>query len=249
MKTLIAAVAVCLAGLSVLAQSPTEQAEEALDRYLVLSYLRSPVWMEKYVDDKVMAGRLQSESPESYKEHYANQRELLGRLAAIDRERLADDLRLSVDLVVYKLALSLDGETLKREQMPVTSIGGPQYWLPQLARFSKLQTPRDHDLYIARLSDIPRLLEETTAQMRLGMEAGRVPPRVIIEPAIRQAQAQIVSSARLSPFYEPFRDRPVEDEQAARALTIINTGIIPAYDAFARFLENEYLPACRESFG
>ncbi len=226
-----------------------EEAEAVLDAYLMLEYLRSPVWMEKYVDQKLMAGRLPSEAPRAYEDHDRRQRQVLERLRAIDTDRLDDDLRLSLDLVAYKLELSLEGSRLYREQMPVTSIGGPQYWLPQLGRFSPLRTPQDHDLYIMRLGEVPRVLDETIAQMRLGMQAGRVPPRVIIEPAIAQARNQVVPRPMLSPFYQPFAAREPADPQARRAFAVIEEQIVPAYERFAEFLETEYLPACRETVG
>jgi uncharacterized protein (DUF885 family) len=249
MKKLALLAAASVVTLSAFAQSAAERAEQVLDQYLMLEYMRSPVWMEKYVEQKLMAGRLPSEAPRAYEQHYRRQQQVLESLERIDRDQLDADTRLSIDLVEYKLELSLEGSRLYREQMPVTSIGGPQYWLPQLGRFSKLQTPQDYDLYINRLTEIPRVLAETTAQMRLGMEAGRVPPRVIIEPAIAQARNQVVPRPMLSPFYQPFASRPPADPQARRAFAVIEEQVVPAYEQFADFLESEYLPACRETVG
>ncbi len=249
MKQLATLVAACVMALSTLAQSAAEEASQVLDQYLMLEYMRSPVWMEKYVDQKIMAGRLPSEAPRAYEDHYRRQRQVLERIERIERDQLDDDTRLSIDLVEYKLELSLEGSRLYREQMPVTSIGGPQYWLPQLGRFSKLQTPRDYDLYIARLGEIPRVLDETIAQMRLGIENGRVPPRVIIEPAVAQARNQVVARPMQSPFYQPFASRSPDDPQARAAFAVIEEQVVPAYQRFAEFLQDEYLPACRETVG
>lgn len=232
-----------------LAQSVTEAAERLLDDYLLLEYTRSPIWMAKYVDDDSMAGDLPSEAPRAYEEHRRRQAALLERARGLDREGLDEDTRLGVELVEYRLELSLDAAALRREQMPVTSIGGPQYWLPQLARFSSLRTAADHEHYLSRLAQVDRVLAESIAQMRAGMAAGRVPPRVVIRPAIAQARAQVVESPTRSPFYEPFAARPAEDAQAERARRIIADEIVPAYAEFAEFLETEYLPACRESVG
>lgn len=249
MKKLALLAAASVTALSAFAQPAAERAEQVLDQYLMLEYMRSPVWMEKYVEQKLMAGRLPSEAPRAYEQHYRRQQQVLQSITQINRDLLDADTRLSIDLVEYKLELSLEGSRLYREQMPVTSIGGPQYWLPQLGRFSKLQTPQDYDLYIARLTEIPRVLAETTAQMRLGMAAGRVPPRVIIEPAVAQARNQVVPRPMLSPFYQPFASRLPADPQARRAFAVIEEQVVPAYEAFADFLENEYLPACRDTVG
>ncbi|MEO1583696.1 MAG: DUF885 domain-containing protein [Planctomycetota bacterium] len=249
MKQLFAVVIACVVSWCACAQLAADEAERVLDQYLLTEYMRSPVWLEKYVDQKIMAGRLPSEAPRAYADYYRRQQQILERIERMDLSSLDDDLRLSVELVQYKLDLSLEASALRREQMPVTSIGGPQYWLPQLPRFSKLQTPLDYDEYLSRLGEIPRVLAETEAQMRLGMEAGRVPPRVIIEPAVAQARAQVVARPMLSPFYQPFADRVPSDPQARRAFAVIEEEVVPAYELFAEFLESEYLPACRETVG
>jgi prolyl oligopeptidase len=248
MKTLIRSALVALAA-PVLAQSPTEAAEQALDDALMLAYARSPVWMEKYIEHPTMAGDLPDESPEAYAEYRERQAELLARVEGLAREGLDEDTLLTVDLVRYQLALDLEAADLFREQMPVNSIGGPQYWLPQLESFSKLLTERDRENYLSRLAQVPRTLEQSIVQMRAGITAGRVAPRPSVEPAVAQARAQAVESAERSPFFKPFLARPAGDPQAERARAIILQQIAPAYAAFADFLEREYLPACRETVG
>lgn len=248
MKTLIIAALLSLVT-PARAQSPTEAAERALDDALMLAYARSPIWMEKYVEHPTMAGDLPDESPEAYAEHRREQAELLARVDGLAREGLDEDTLLAVDLVRYQLALDLESADLFREQMPVNSIGGPQYWLPQLGSFSRLLTERDHENYLSRMSQVPRVLEQSIEQMRAGIAAGRVAPRPAVEPAVSQARAQAVDSAERSPFFKPFLARPESDPQAQRARSIIRDQIAPAYAAFADFLEREYLPACRETVG
>lgn len=225
------------------------EATRLLDGYLRLQYTRSPIWLAKYVDDPFLADDLPSESVESYAEHRRRQRQLLAEAEALALDGLDEETRLAVELVAYQLGLDLEVGELRREQMPVTSIGGPQYWLPQLARFSPMRTTEDETNYVSRLGQVARVLAETTEQMQAGVELGRVPPKAVIRPAIAQARAQVVEDATRSPFYQPFAARPMSDPLAEQARRVIQREIVPAYEAFADFLEDEYLPACRDSVG
>jgi uncharacterized protein (DUF885 family) len=116
-----------------------------------------------------------------------------------------------------------------------------------------LTTPAERTGYVDRLEAIPTHLAQITEQLRAGIQAGRVPPRVVLSKTLSGIRALCNEDARnnpeLSPFYKPFASAPPQDPLAARALAAIKGGITPAFQTFATFVETEYLPACRDTIG
>src|SRR5258705_1595079 len=76
----------------------------------------------------------------------------------------------------------------------------------------------------------------------------RVPPQIVAE-----VTKEILAEPEKSPFYKPFKDMPVSIPEATRqrlranAVVAIKTGVLPAYQEFAKFFHDEYEPECREA--
>jgi uncharacterized protein (DUF885 family) len=197
---------------------------------------------------------LRDESPQAYEARREYLAKTLKAAQLIDANALSEARRLDRDLLVYDLQLAVDGAKFFPEQLPIDSLSGPHIWLPQLPDRVPLTTPTQRAAYVSRLEAIPQYLEQITAQMRAGMQAGRVPPRILLTKSIGVTRllcnADVQETPQLSPFFKPFAGKPIEgDPLAQRALAAIRDGIIPAFDSFAAFLEKEYVPACRESIG
>jgi uncharacterized protein (DUF885 family) len=192
--------------------------------------------------------RLPDESPGAYRARRAEVAARLERLRALDRADWAEDDHLDADLLDYDLSRQLAGARFAPEQKPIDTLSGPQIWLPQMWMSLPFQTPRHYADYASRLEAIPALIEQHMTQMRLGLEAGRVPPRIVMHAAVEQclvqAQAEIEHDPTLSAFYRPFMTRG-DDEHAARARRAIAEGIVPAFRQLAEFLERDYIPRCR----
>ena len=137
--------------------------------------------------------------------------------------------------------------------MPITSISGPQIWLPQMGNQVPMQTAKHREDYLTRLKRVPILIGDEIDDMRLGIAERRVPPKVVVEPAIAQCLAQASPAIRddptTSPFYKPFLKMDPNDPIAIKARKVISDRIVPVYQELAVFLQNEYLPACRDSIG
>lgn len=161
--------------------------------------------------------------------------------------------RVDADLLAYQLRIELDGARFHPEQMPINQRSGPQVWLPQLADSLAFESADDLSDYAARLEAMPAAIDQEIEQMRLGMAAGRVPPRVVVVGTDDQASLlgdpEVAASPALSPFFKPFRALPADHPHARRAATAIREGIVPAYRRLADFLREQYIPACRETLG
>ena len=192
-------------------------------------------------------------SPQAISSRLAEAQDRLRRLNALESVGFTEDDRLDADLLRLELEQTLEAAKFHREQLPIDSRSGPQIWLPQMGDTLPLSTPKLRADYTARLQRVPVFIDQTIDQMRAGLAAGRVPPRVVMLGTVEQcrhlASADIRQTPSLSPFFAPLRSLPQTDEAARQARAAISDGIVPAYARLAEFLEREYIPSCRDTFG
>lgn len=197
--------------------------------------------------------RLPDPSPETVAAQRATASAILARVRLLDRSTLAGEDALDADLLEYTLDLAERGARFLPEQMPINALEGPHISLPQMYLQIPLASEQHVADYVARLEKIPALINQQIANMRAGVQAGRVPPRVILADTVSgvrtQCTPEIAARPSSSPFYTPLRARGDSDPLAARAQRAIADGIVPAFERLAAFLEKEYLPACRETIG
>ena len=99
------------------------------------------------------------------------------------------------------------------------------------------------------------MLDQVTADMRLGMADHLMPPRYLLEKVAAQCEDIATKPLTSSPFAEPLQKFPSDMSQADRGrLTIAIQGAIhnevdPAYAKFAAFVKNEYAPQGRTDPG
>jgi uncharacterized protein (DUF885 family) len=124
--------------------------------------------------------------------------------------------------------------------------------LPEDTEFSRVD---DYRNYLARLHEMPAVMDEYIALMRRGVEEGFTQPRVILGGRDAPIKAQLVENAPDSPFFQPFRDLPEavaggdRAQLLATAERVIGADVIPAYQRLYRFFHEEYLPGARETLG
>ncbi len=224
-----------------------------MDRYLLEMYDNNPGGYYQIVNDDSRLGEMQDVSAAAQQVWIDQEGELLADLQVLDQSNYSDADRTDFDLVQYRLMTSIAQNKFKSFQTPITSISGPQIWLPQMGSRVPMTTNAHRSMYIQRLKRVDVLIGDHIDNMRAGIQSGRVPPRVILSSTVAQVLAQCSGEIRndpaLSPFYKPFRSMNPENPQASEALDIINAEIVPVFLELALFLQNEYIPACRDSIG
>jgi len=124
-----------------------------------------------------------------------------------------------------------------------------------VAERMRMDKESDFAQWSIRLERFGDYLDQSTELLRLGVEKGIVPPRIIVERILDQVDALIVKDPRSSPFYEPYtRIPPTITERNRQALqrrgaAAIGDFVTPAFQRYKVFLESEYLPAARTTFG
>jgi len=224
-----------------------------MDRYLLEMYDHNPGSYYRIVHDESRLGELEDVSAAAQQFWIDQQRELLAGLRLLDQSGYSDADRTDFDLIQYRLMTSIERAKFKLYQTPITSISGPQIWLPQMGSRIPMSTKQHRAMYLQRLKQVDVLIGDHIDNMRAGIQSGRVPPRDIMMPTVNHALAQCSAAIRHdpaeSPFYEPFLSLDVEDPIAIEAKDIITSRIAPVFMELALFLQNEYIPACRDTVG
>jgi uncharacterized protein (DUF885 family) len=173
--------------------------------------------------------------------------DFLAKLAAISTTGFSDQDQLSHDLLIRVLEQRITDFKLKEYEMPINQQNGIHTGLADLPLSVPFDSVKHYEDYIARLQQIPRVLEQTTEVLRAGMKDKLMPVKFLIEKLPVQCQGIIDAD----PFLLPTKKYPAEisaDDQKrlTRQITeAINTEVFPAYKKFAAFLQTEYAPLGR----
>ena len=236
-----------------MASKNRSQLESLLDEDLADLRARSPV-SASMAGERQYDRLLPDATPEGFGDWVARSRDRLERLSSIDRDQLADpEDRISFDLLEYELGLRIAGEAFMGWQIPITQMWGPHLSLPQLPDRLTFTTEQHLRDYLARLEAIPWHLAQVQANMRAGMNAGRVPPKIVMgeswRPAAAAANPAYLMEPLAHPLARPFAewDGPGAEEMRGRAAEVIAGGVTPAFASIAEFMRSEYIPACRDT--
>lgn len=224
-----------------------------MDRYLLELYDNNPGGYYQIVGDESRLGELEDVSAPSQQIWNDAEKALLEDLRKLDQSSYTEADRTDFDLLQYRLMTSIAQSKYKAFQTPISSISGPQIWLPQMGSRLPMTTQKHREMYVQRLRGVDVLIGDHMDNMRAGIQSGRVPPKVILESVVDQVLAQcsgeIREDASKSPFYEPFLSLDESDPLGVEAREIIADRIVPVYTELALFMQNEYIPSCRDTIG
>ncbi|MEA5666746.1 DUF885 family protein [Stenotrophomonas sp. MH1] len=184
--------------------------------------------------------------------------EWLGKVEAVGEAGLSGQDLLSYRIFVEEQKQSLEGEKFPSWMMPVNQMGSTVSYAVMLGSGQVAQpfkTVKDYDNWLARAARVPVLLDTEIANMREGMKAGVVQPRVLMEKVVPQFDEIITAKPEDSQFWGPIKSLPADFPQAdkerltAAFRTLIADQLMPAIKKQRDFIANEYLPATRESVG
>jgi uncharacterized protein (DUF885 family) len=231
-----------------------KQLNDLISDYWEYNLETNPIFAS-IIGDKRYNDQVGSESAEFLKKQAAKQREYLARFQAIDTTGFLQQEKLNQELEIRSLKRDLGFYELNLWQMPVSQINGIYTEAPQLVSILSFQTVKDYTDYISRLHQLPRLFDEETGNMKLGMAAGLMPPKFLLEKVVEQADGLAATPAGQSPFAQPFQKFPdsFSDTDKARlkkeGMDAIQGEVIPAYQKFAKFVKDDYAPKGRTEVG
>ena len=168
----------------------------------------------------------------------------LARLQAISTAGFSDQDQLSHDLLIRVLEQRIADFNLKEYEMPINQQYGVHTALADLPLAVPFDSVKHYEDYIARLHQIPRVLNQTKEVLRAGIKDELMPVKFLIEKLPGQCDGIVEND----PFLLPTKKFPADISAAdQKRLTeemtnAVNKDVIPAYKVFAVFLRTEYAP-------
>ncbi|HEY0973884.1 MAG TPA: DUF885 family protein [Solimonas sp.] len=196
--------------------------------------------------------------PEFRTREEAFERAWLARIEAVDPAPLAAQDRLSIEIFKRDLRTDLDARRFPGYLLPINQFYSMPNQLAQLGSGTSAQpfkTVQDYENWLKRAGKIPALFEQMIVNMREGVTAGVVQPRVLIEKVVPQLDALIHADPAQTLFFRPVASFPDTVPAAEQARlreayrTLIQKQLMPAYIGLRDFIRDEYLPRTRDSVG
>jgi uncharacterized protein (DUF885 family) len=240
----------------------------AADRAADLGKLYAQFWEENLKLNPLNAtfagdARYNGELPNFLSQEFADQtrafhQKYLDRARAIGTAGLSGQDRLSYDIFTLNRESELAELKFPDRLLPIDQFYNIANSFAQLGSGTSAQpfaTVKDYEDWLKRAARSPVVFEQAMVNMREGMRAGIVQPRVLMEKVLPQLDANAVDEVEKSIFWGPITNMPKEFSAADRErLTtafrdLITTQLTPAYRKLRKFIAEEYLPKCRDTFG
>ncbi|RDX36440.1 DUF885 domain-containing protein [Kangiella sp. HD9-110m-PIT-SAG07] len=213
---------------------------------------QNPVWAAREGDESAK-GKLRDVSPAAFQARKAKLEELIEELNSIKRENLLADEQISYDMMMTQLKQDVAEIDFKTYEMPLTAEYGFHAQTTNLGNSIRFRTSDDYEDYIALLEAIPQFFQQNVANMRAGMERHFTVPRAVLEGYSDSIRVYIKDDAQDTVWYRPFNNMPetlsAEDKEALQkeAAQVIKSTVLPQYQAYLTFFEDEYLPAAKKT--
>ena len=203
--------------------------------------------------------RYNAEMPNFFTAEYRQQehdfnKAWLDKALALDGSRLEGPGRISYEIFVRDRQLALESEKFPDWMLPISQFNNIATFMPMLGSGSSAQpfkTVEDYDNWLKRGAAIPAIYDQAIANMREGMKAGVVQPKVLMDKVIPQLDSIINDDPTKTTFWGPITAMPKEfSAEDQKRLTeayrvMIADQLMPAYKRLRAFIADEYLPASR----
>ncbi len=253
-SSLVASLALAVVGAVSASAAPTasQQFADLLDEAWQFELKENPLQATETGDHRY-DDQLPKVSLADAKRRNDAERVFLQRLQDIDRGSLTPAEQVSYDIFARQQREALEAFDFGAYLMPITDRYGFHIDFPELPRNLTFATVKDYENYIARLGGFDAYAAGNIELMREGIRRGMTVPAVIMQRYRQPIEAQIVDDPQKSRLYAPLLDFPEKVPEAERerlrteAQAAIRAGVVPGYQRFLAFMQDEYVPHCRDT--
>ena len=233
------------------AEQSLEARRAALNRLLADEWeytLRTQPELATQVGDNRYNDKVSDYSDKAIADDLEHARQSLARFEAIDVTGFPEQEKLNHSLMLRSLREGLEAAQFKDWEMPATQFGGVHLFYASLPFDSPFRSAKDYEDFLARLHQIPRVLEQSIGHMRDGLRDHLVPPKYLLEKVSTQAQEIADDPLDKSPFTAPLRKFPgaisdADQKQLRERIEgAVKNEVAPAYAKFAKFVRDDYAP-------
>jgi uncharacterized protein (DUF885 family) len=185
-------------------------------------------------------------------------RNALASALTFDPHALTPADRLSLEIFINDLRISIEGADFPGELVPINQFSSLPTLMPVLGSGHSAQpfaTTQDYERFLRRMRDYIVWSDQAITNMREGQRKGVTYPRILMEKVLPQLAEIIVADPTQSLFYQPLTKFPdgvpaADRERLQRAYRqAITTEINPAYQRLHDFIRDQYLNGARTSVG
>ncbi len=164
-----------------------------------------------------------------------------------DREKLSKEQQLSYDILKWFLDDAVRRESFMYHDYIITQLQGVHMDLPDfMVNVHQINTKKDAENYIARLSKFDTKFEQLLEQLKMREDREIIPPRFAVEKALKQTQEFIQDSAQKNILYTSFKEKTdsikelsAEERTALqkKALDEVSKTVYPSYRRLEKYLD------------
>jgi len=177
------------------------------------------------------------------------------RFEAIDTTGFDEQDRLNQQLMVRQLKNGIRSVDLKLIEMPVDQFNGIHLLLAQFVTALPFDSTKHYEDYIARLNQVPRVMDQLIDVLKQGEKDKLMPPRFLLEKVVTQCQSIADPAGEANVFGKPvakFADGiPEADRKRLHdaVLAAVDGKVRPAYKKLGDFIARDYAPKGRTEPG
>lgn len=230
----------------------TQWLHEFFDKVEEYNLKQNPIWAASRGDESAK-GKLRDVSPEAYRARKTELLELLDELKSIHRDDLSAEDQISYDMMQSQLEQQVAEINFKTYEMPLNSEWGFHVEAAGLAQRVSFRTYEDYENYLTLLTKIPGFFQQNISNMKAGMARGFSVPKAVLDGYSDGIKAYIKDNASDTAWFAPFNNFPKhfteqqKSELVKQAKTIIGQVVVPEYQNYLKFFEQEYYPNAKET--
>jgi len=162
---------------------------------------------------------------------------------------------LNQQLMVRQLKNGIRSVDLKLIEMPVDQFNGIHLLLAQFVTALPFDSTKHYEDYIARLNQVPRVMDQLIDVLKQGEKDKLMPPRFLLEKVVTQCQSIADPAGEANVFGKPvakFADGiPEADRKRLHDAVIaaVDGKVRPAYKKLGDFIAKDYAPKGRTEPG
>ena len=219
------------------------------DAYWQWVLATEPTWAT-YLGDPRYNDQLPRIGPADVERQLGELRALRAQVGAVDAAGLDDEGRVTRSILEHLIASQIQERELKFHQWNIDQMFGPQVWLLELLNYHPFRIEKDVLDLIVRFQSFPAYIDGHLANLREGLEQGRIAPRVAVTRVAGQLEALLATPPEKSPLAIALEKRPAAAAPLdARVLEAIRDSVYPAYAKYLAFLKSDYGSRAREEVG
>ncbi len=249
------ALLIVLIGVVVLpVRGQTSAVDSLLEKHWEWTLQQSPVFAGE-LGDRSGDGRLPDASLAAQTQTGEFLKEILREVKLLEGRDLNDTDRLNLTIFKRFLEDELSELNLNSHLIPITNRWGFHIYFAELYKTLPFNNEVDYDSYLGRLKAYSKYTDDHIEVMREGIRRGYVLPAIVLEGYEDTISSHIYDEPTKSPLYTPFTKLPDQIAESSRiritkeGAELIESHVIPSYARFLKFINEEYLPASRNSIG